>query len=136
MPEMLNPTSSLRTVQAHGSAINGKAIRPADMKLPSAAKTRRCPTRRIITGLSWAPDRKPTKYPEVTMASSVAENASIPPRRPISVKCMPLPSMISTIPRSRAQTPDNTLPMNTPVRAAIAKLRAALRRTRFLQRRI
>ena len=48
------------------------------------------------------------KYPEVTMASSAAENPSIPPRNPISVKCMPLPSMMKTVPSRSAQTPDKT----------------------------
>ncbi len=51
------------------------------------------------------------------MASSVAENPSIPPRRPISVKCMPLPSMMSTMPSRRAQTPDKTLIMGYPFAA-------------------
>ena len=32
---------------------------PADMKLPRAAKTRTCPTRRISAGVTRAPERKP-----------------------------------------------------------------------------
>jgi hypothetical protein len=50
----------------------------------------------------------------VTIANSVDEKPSIPPRRPIRVKCIPLPSIISTIPSRRAHTPDSTLIMNPP----------------------
>ena len=61
MPDMQNPMSMRSSVQAHGSVSSGKEISPADMKLPSAAKTRRCPTRRIMIGVMRAPDRKPRK---------------------------------------------------------------------------
>ncbi len=61
MPDMQKPTRSLSTVQAQGSVTSGKEIRPADMKLPNAAKTRTCPTRLISTGLNRAPNRNPMK---------------------------------------------------------------------------
>ena len=48
------------------------------------------------------------------MASYADENPSIPPRKPMSVKCMPLPSMIKTMPRRSAQTVDRTLIMECP----------------------
>ena len=44
MPDMQKPISTRRIVQAQGSVSKGNAISPADMKLPSAAKTRTCPT--------------------------------------------------------------------------------------------
>jgi hypothetical protein len=58
---MQKPMAMRRSVQAQGSAISGKAISPADMKEPSAAKTRTWPTLRISRGASCAPERKPKK---------------------------------------------------------------------------
>lgn len=49
------------TVQAQGSVSSGNASSPADMKLPRAANTRTCPTRRISNGVNRAPDEKPKK---------------------------------------------------------------------------
>ena len=61
MPDMQNPTSTRSNVQAQGSVTKGNAISPADMKLPSAAKTRTCPTLWISNGVKRAPDRNPMK---------------------------------------------------------------------------
>ena len=102
-----------------GSVIVGYRIITAEIIEASAAKTRTCPTRRIISGAIREPKRNPRKYPDMTSDISRVENPSISPRMPSTVPCMPLPTCKSIIPKSSAHALEKTENIAPPLNWAV-----------------
>ena len=78
-------------------------ISRAEIIEPSAANTLTWPTRRIISGASREPARKPRKYPDITSDIEEVEKPSAAPRMPRTVPCMPLPICSRIIPKKSGQ---------------------------------